>query len=112
MVAEETLAGLAVVAQRSVIVAGLVLLVIAAGLGLMAVRQRSQDEDPSDVTMLFAADTAEFPREHIARHRRPRSWPRLMPHATRRPVSRPRARLSERPTVRVWIFDPPEGRRG
>lgn len=79
-------------------------LVLTLAIGVAALVSHRRNADPSDLTALFTADTAQFPREHSAQHRRPRS--------TRRWVCTPRLPVDQRDTVRVQTFDPPEGHRG
>lgn len=55
-------------AQRSALVAGVVLLIAVLGLGLMAVRQRSEEED-DEAPQLWTDQTVELPRYRGCRRR-------------------------------------------
>lgn len=79
-------------------------LLLCAGIGFAACVSHRRNADPSDLTALFAGDTAEFPREYRGQRRRPRSW-----RSGRQPVCRPRTPAGQRNTVRLQVFDPPEG---
>lgn len=97
-------------AWGAVFVGGWLSLMLFLGIGFAAWTSRRRNNDPSDLTVLFQADTAQFPREYSSRHRAPRSWPRTVQH--RRPVCRRRVPADQRDTVRVRIYDPPEPNSG
>lgn len=78
--------------------------------GVVAWVSSRRNTDPSDLTVLFNADTDQFPRQYASLHRRPRAY-RTVQH--RRPVCRCKVPTGQRDTVQVRIIDPPEagGRR-